>query len=141
MVGQPMIWFSYGRKEILSKLLKTYTCLGSRWRNFLLIIVTARQILVRELSIFVLFYIIKLLYKTNERFNQFSGEYSCLKVDLLFKREFSYYLIQIYIPCCMLVIVSWVSFWLDQSAVPARVSLGNLQVNINVSIRKENFSK
>lgn len=54
----------------------------------------------------------------------FSGEYSCLKVDLLFKREFSYYLIQIYIPCCMLVIVSWVSFWLDQGAVPARVSLG-----------------
>ncbi|EDX12309.1 GD19310 [Drosophila simulans] len=51
-------------------------------------------------------------------------EYSCLKVDLLFKREFSYYLIQIYIPCCMLVIVSWVSFWLDQGAVPARVSLG-----------------
>ncbi|CAH2240174.1 jg10115 [Pararge aegeria aegeria] len=53
-----------------------------------------------------------------------SCEYSCLKVDLLFKREFSYYLIQIYIPCCMLVIVSWVSFWLDQGAVPARVSLG-----------------
>uniref|UniRef100_T1H4G8 Neurotransmitter-gated ion-channel transmembrane domain-containing protein n=1 Tax=Megaselia scalaris TaxID=36166 RepID=T1H4G8_MEGSC len=52
-----------------------------------------------------------------------TGEYSCLKVDLLFKREFSYYLIQIYIPCCMLVIVSWVSFWLDQGAVPARVSL------------------
>jgi hypothetical protein len=52
------------------------------------------------------------------------GEYSCLKVDLLFKREFSYYLIQIYTPCCMLVIVSWVSFWLDQGAVPARVSLG-----------------
>ncbi|KAG5679649.1 hypothetical protein PVAND_009204 [Polypedilum vanderplanki] len=53
-----------------------------------------------------------------------TGEYSCLKVDLLFKREFSYYLIQIYTPCCMLVIVSWVSFWLDQGAVPARVSLG-----------------
>ncbi|XP_067133557.1 glutamate-gated chloride channel-like [Centruroides vittatus] len=53
-----------------------------------------------------------------------TGEYSCLKVDLLFKREFSYYLIQIYIPCCMLVIVSWVSFWLDQNAIPARVSLG-----------------
>ncbi|XP_037071823.1 glutamate-gated chloride channel-like [Pollicipes pollicipes] len=53
-----------------------------------------------------------------------TGEYSCLTVDLLFKREFSYYLIQIYVPCCMLVIVSWVSFWLDQNAVPARVSLG-----------------
>lgn len=54
----------------------------------------------------------------------FSGEYSCLKVDLVFKREFSYYLIQIYFPCIILVIVSWVSFWLDPSAIPARVSLG-----------------
>ena len=52
------------------------------------------------------------------------GEYSCLKVELIFKREFSYYLITIYVPCCMLVIVSWVSFWLDQNAIPARVSLG-----------------
>ncbi|KAG8224719.1 hypothetical protein J437_LFUL004889 [Ladona fulva] len=65
--------------------------------------------------------------KTNTEYrllHRIIGEYSCLKVDLLFKREFSYYLIQIYIPCCMLVIVSWVSFWLDQGAVPARVSLG-----------------
>ncbi|KAK3884669.1 hypothetical protein Pcinc_011083 [Petrolisthes cinctipes] len=53
-----------------------------------------------------------------------TGEYSCLLVALIFKREFSYYLIQYYIPCCMLVIVSWVSFWLDQNAVPARVALG-----------------
>lgn len=53
-----------------------------------------------------------------------TGEYSCLKVDLVFKREFSYYLIQIYIPCCMLVVVSWVSFWLDPTSIPARVSLG-----------------
>ena len=52
------------------------------------------------------------------------GEYSCLTVDLTFKREFSYYLLTIYVPCCMLVIVSWVSFWLDPNAVPARVSLG-----------------
>jgi len=56
--------------------------------------------------------------------NTTTGIYACLKVNLLFKREFSYYLIQIYIPCCMLVIVSWVSFWLDANAVPARVSLG-----------------
>ena len=54
----------------------------------------------------------------------FTGEYSCLKVELIFKREFSYYLLTIYVPCCMLVIVSWVSFWLDQNAIPARVSLG-----------------
>ena len=40
--------------------------------------------------------------------NSSPGEYSCLKVELIFKREFSYYLITIYVPCCMLVIVSWV---------------------------------
>ena len=38
-----------------------------------------------------------------------TGEYSCLTVDLTFKREFSYYLLTIYVPCCMLVIVSWVN--------------------------------
>ena len=53
-----------------------------------------------------------------------SGEYSCLSVDLVFKRQFSYYLITIYVPGCMLVIVSWVNFWLDPKAVPARVALG-----------------
>ena len=42
-----------------------------------------------------------------------AGEYSCLSVDLVFKRQFSYYLITIYVPGCMLVIVSWVNFWLD----------------------------
>ncbi|KJH50939.1 Cation transporter family protein [Dictyocaulus viviparus] len=35
-----------------------------------------------------------------------------------------YYLLQLYIPSCMLVIVSWVSFWIDRTAVPARVTLG-----------------
>lgn len=39
-------------------------------------------------------------------------------------RQFSYYLVQIYGPSTLLVIVSWVSFWLDRTAVPARVTLG-----------------
>ncbi|CAJ0960580.1 unnamed protein product, partial [Mesorhabditis belari] len=52
------------------------------------------------------------------------SEYSCARVLLHLRREYSYYLIQLYIPCMMLVVVSWVSFWLDKDAVPARVSLG-----------------
>jgi len=53
-----------------------------------------------------------------------TGAYSCLQVDLTFARELSFYLVTIYIPCFMIVIVSWFSFWLDHKAVPARVSLG-----------------
>ncbi|GMR60015.1 hypothetical protein PMAYCL1PPCAC_30210, partial [Pristionchus mayeri] len=53
-----------------------------------------------------------------------TGTYSCLRTELVLKRQFSYYLLQLYIPSSMLVIVSWVSFWLDRSAVPARVTLG-----------------
>ncbi|KAI1711016.1 neurotransmitter-gated ion-channel ligand binding domain-containing protein [Ditylenchus destructor] len=53
-----------------------------------------------------------------------TGIYSCLRTKMILRREFSYYLLQLYIPSCMLVIVSWVSFWLDKDSVPARVTLG-----------------
>lgn len=53
-----------------------------------------------------------------------TGTYSCLRTVLELRRQFSYYLLQLYIPSSMLVIVSWVSFWLDRGAVPARVTLG-----------------
>ncbi|CAI5437722.1 unnamed protein product [Caenorhabditis angaria] len=56
--------------------------------------------------------------------NTNTGEYSCLRTNLVLRREFSYYLLQLYIPSFMLVIVSWVSFWLDKDSVPARVTLG-----------------
>ncbi|XP_013793821.2 gamma-aminobutyric acid receptor subunit beta-like [Limulus polyphemus] len=35
-----------------------------------------------------------------------------------------YYLIQIYIPASLIVVISWVSFWLHRNATPARVALG-----------------
>uniref|UniRef100_A0A914CZF1 Uncharacterized protein n=1 Tax=Acrobeloides nanus TaxID=290746 RepID=A0A914CZF1_9BILA len=53
-----------------------------------------------------------------------TGTYSCLRTIIELKREFSYYLLQLYIPSFMLVMVSWVSFWLDKDSVPARVTLG-----------------
>jgi len=53
-----------------------------------------------------------------------TGEYSCLQVNLMFARQLSFFIVTVYVPCVMTVSVSWMSFWLDHKAVPARVALG-----------------
>ena len=54
----------------------------------------------------------------------FSGSFPCLKVVFHFRRLFGYYLLQAYMPSFMIVILSWVSFWVHKEAVPARITLG-----------------
>ena len=46
-----------------------------------------------------------------------TGEYSCLQVELVFARELSYYVVTMYLPCMMIVIVSWFAFWIDHKAL------------------------
>merc|ERR1719322_1634399 len=41
-----------------------------------------------------------------------------------FKRRLGYYLFHTYVPTCLIVIMSWISFWIKPEAVPARVTLG-----------------
>jgi len=45
-------------------------------------------------------------------------------MKLFFARNIGHYIIQIYLPSSLIVILSWVSFWLDKTFAPARVSLG-----------------
>ncbi|XP_061415314.1 glycine receptor subunit alphaZ1-like [Lethenteron reissneri] len=52
------------------------------------------------------------------------GTFSCVKATFFLDRDMGYYLIQVYIPSCLLVIISWLSFWLNVEAAPARVGLG-----------------
>ncbi|XP_068732853.1 glycine receptor subunit alpha-4-like [Montipora capricornis] len=53
-----------------------------------------------------------------------TGPFSGLKMELNFHRKSTYYLIQIYIPSGMIVVLSWVSFWIDYNSIPARTALG-----------------
>ncbi|XP_076352471.1 gamma-aminobutyric acid receptor subunit beta-like [Tachypleus tridentatus] len=53
-----------------------------------------------------------------------TGNYSRLALEIQFVRSMGYYLIQIYIPASLIVVISWVSFWLHRNATPARVALG-----------------
>lgn len=55
-------------------------------------------------------------------------DFTCIQVDFNLKRNTGFYMIQIYIPTIMIVLLSWVSFWLSIDAVPARISLGILTV-------------
>ena len=60
-----------------------------------------------------------------------------------------YYLIQIYIPSSLIVIISWVSFWLNRGAAPARVGLGvttvltmtTLMASVNAALPKISYMK
>ncbi|KAK2183937.1 hypothetical protein NP493_292g05013 [Ridgeia piscesae] len=52
------------------------------------------------------------------------GFRSTLNIKFHLRREIGYYLLQIYLPCYLIVIISWVSFWINREAVPARVTLG-----------------
>ena len=47
-------------------------------------------------------------------------------MKLYFVRSLGYYITQIYIPSTLIVVLSFVSFWLDRTAAPARVSLGKV---------------
>ncbi|XP_052795135.1 glycine receptor subunit alpha-4-like isoform X1 [Mya arenaria] len=54
--------------------------------------------------------------------------YSCVRFDISMVRSKGYYITQVIIPSYLIVFLSWVSFWLDIDAVPARISLGLLTV-------------
>lgn len=51
-------------------------------------------------------------------------EYSMLLVYFHLQRHMGNFLIQVYGPCVLLVVLSWVSFWLNREATADRVSLG-----------------
>ncbi|XP_037907702.1 glycine receptor subunit alpha-2 isoform X2 [Hermetia illucens] len=52
------------------------------------------------------------------------GNYSCLEVDLTFTRDRAFYFTTVFIPGIILVTSSFITFWLEWNAVPARVMIG-----------------
>lgn len=52
---------------------------------------------------------------------------SILKVYFKMQRQQGFYILQIYTPCTLIVVMSWVSFWINKESSPARVALGKLK--------------
>ena len=53
-----------------------------------------------------------------------SETFSTITVKFTLAREVGHYVLDYYLPSILLVAMSWVSFWLDPSAVPGRTTLG-----------------
>ncbi|XP_031791330.1 gamma-aminobutyric acid receptor subunit gamma-2 isoform X2 [Piliocolobus tephrosceles] len=64
------------------------------------------------------------LRNTTEVVKTTSGDYVVMSVYFDLSRRMGYFTIQTYIPCTLIVVLSWVSFWINKDAVPARTSLG-----------------
>jgi len=78
-----------------------------------------------------------------------SGNYSRLCVDVQFERAIGYYVIQVYVPSSLIVVMSWINFWLDRRDVGARVGLGvttvltmtAMMAGVNSSMPKISYMK
>ncbi|XP_075786601.1 gamma-aminobutyric acid receptor subunit gamma-1 isoform X2 [Pelodiscus sinensis] len=64
------------------------------------------------------------LRNTTEISHTMSGDYIIMTIFFDLSRRMGYFTIQTYIPCILTVVLSWVSFWINKDAVPARTSLG-----------------
>ncbi|KAM4701295.1 gamma-aminobutyric acid receptor subunit rho-3 [Discoglossus pictus] len=53
-----------------------------------------------------------------------TGWYNRLFINFILRRHIFFFVLQTYFPAMLMVMLSWVSFWIDRRAVPARVSLG-----------------
>ncbi|XP_051968984.1 gamma-aminobutyric acid receptor subunit pi-like [Xyrauchen texanus] len=53
-----------------------------------------------------------------------TGNYPKLIFHFKLKRSILYFILETYVPSSALVVLSWVSFWISQSSVPARICIG-----------------
>lgn len=52
------------------------------------------------------------------------GSYQRLSLSFLMQRNIGYFIFQTYLPSILIVMLSWVSFWINHEATSARVALG-----------------
>lgn len=64
-------------------------------------------------------------YETNDRTETLAtGVYQRLSLSFKLKRNIGYFVFQTYLPSILIVMLSWVSFWINHEATSARVALG-----------------
>lgn len=79
-------------------------------------------------------------YETNDRKEKLAtGIYQRLSLSFKLQRNIGYFIFQTYLPSILIVMLSWVSFWINHEATSARVALGMPLKNYYIII--DNFIK
>ncbi|XP_025088495.1 gamma-aminobutyric acid receptor subunit beta-like [Pomacea canaliculata] len=64
-------------------------------------------------------------YETKNKIEQLlTGDYQRLSLTFKLQRNIGYFIFQTYLPSILIVMLSWVSFWINHEATSARVALG-----------------
>ncbi|KAK1804562.1 hypothetical protein P4O66_020046, partial [Electrophorus voltai] len=58
-----------------------------------------------------------------------AGHYPKLVLYFFLQRNILFFILETYVPSILLVVLSWVSFWISQSSVPARTCIGQSQTS------------
>ncbi|RWS02265.1 gamma-aminobutyric acid receptor alpha-like protein, partial [Dinothrombium tinctorium] len=66
---------------------------------------------------------LSLLHKVKQAKLLPGGPYSKLIIGFHFQRFMGHFVIEVYVPCIMLVVLSWVSFWINREATADRIGL------------------
>ncbi|KAJ8680426.1 hypothetical protein QAD02_016213 [Eretmocerus hayati] len=59
-----------------------------------------------------------------QHYGHFAGNFSSISITFKLAREMGFFMMDYYIPSILIVVISWVSFWLHVDASPPRIVLG-----------------
>ncbi|KAI4536132.1 hypothetical protein MG293_013524 [Ovis ammon polii] len=58
-----------------------------------------------------------------------TGYYTCVEVIFTLRRQVGFYMMGVYAPTLLIVVLSWLSFWINPDASAARVPLGKVSLS------------
>ncbi|XP_071264277.1 glycine receptor subunit beta-like isoform X1 [Salvelinus alpinus] len=71
-------------------------------------------------------------YGNCTKFYQGTGYYTCVEVIFTLRRQVGFYMMGVYAPTLLIVVLSWLSFWINPDASAARVPLGLVYPSVPV---------
>ncbi|KAG5285934.1 hypothetical protein AALO_G00009160 [Alosa alosa] len=67
-------------------------------------------------------------YANCTKFYPGTGHYTCVEVIFTLRRQVGFYMMGVYAPTLLIVVLSWLAFWINPDASAARIPLGILSV-------------